>query len=253
MSRKVEASHKEYPYRSAFGAVHSTATPVPALSGTNDPFFAPVPESSLGWRSTRKSSTDETMQDSISHSTEHSQAYSDMAITWPRRDFQKHMDEAAVDEIVQALSPSRKSQLLSALSPGKSSSSGIQPPINTPTTAEASQQGSSAEQTPKDGLGGPAASNLRGLGHGVTTRAMKATGMMGRDRSSSGSSKRKRTLSPSPSLPRIEALYDPTPPAKSQYRGKAMLADDADSGSDVEINVKADSRKSSAQGVSLRA
>lgn len=251
MSRKVEANSKEFSYRSSFGGVHSTAAPVAALSGPNDPFFAPVPESSLGWRSSaRKTSTDDTMPDYSSHSTEHSQAYSDMAITWPRRDFQKHMDEAAVDEIVQALSPSKKGQLLTALSPEKSSSSGIQPPINTPTTGDGSRQGSSVEQTPRDSLAGAIARNVQGNGQGVTTRSMKATVSTRRGRSSSGSSKRKRSLSPGLTITGKEAALDSPPPEKIQGRRKSPVVD-KDSGSETEI--KTESRKSSAQGVSLHA
>jgi hypothetical protein len=61
-------------------------------------------------------------------------------ISWPKRDFQRHMDEAAVDEIVRALSAEKKSQLMDILSPMKSLSSGVAAPANTPKTAEASKQ-----------------------------------------------------------------------------------------------------------------
>ena len=93
------------------------------------------------WRTkTRSNNTDESMPDYSPNGTGHRRTSTDMSVQWPRRDFQKHMDEAAIDEIVQALSSEKRDELLDALSPVKSSSSGLAPPANTPKTAEASKQ-----------------------------------------------------------------------------------------------------------------
>ena len=111
-----------------------------ALTRDEDPFMGP---SSAGtqWRTrTRFNGTDESMPDYLSTGTGHRRTSTDMSVQWPRRDFQRHMDEAAVDEIVEALSPEKRDELLDALSPVKSSSSGVAPPTNTPRTAEASKQ-----------------------------------------------------------------------------------------------------------------
>lgn len=103
--------------------------------------MGPTPSSAYRWRSQMRS-TDESMPDCPSIGREHTRSGTEMSgVDWPRRDFQKHIDEAAIDEIIRALSPSKKDQLLSALSPGKSSdSAGLQQPSNTPLTAEASKQ-----------------------------------------------------------------------------------------------------------------
>ncbi len=111
-----------------------------ALTRDEDPFMGPA-STSRQWRmKTRSNSTDETMPDYMSAGIGHSRTSTDMSVQWPRRDFQRHMDEAAVDEIVQALSPEKRDELLDALSPMKSSSSGLAPPANTPKTAEVSKQ-----------------------------------------------------------------------------------------------------------------
>lgn len=251
MSRRVEASSKEYAYRSPFGGVHSTATPVVgALSGTNDPFFAPVPDSSIGWRSSaRKTSTDDIMPDYASHSTERSRADTDMSVTWPRRDFQKHMDEAAVNEIIEALSPSKKGQLLSALSPERSSSSGIHAPINTPKTANPSRS------PPEREVDGTTGSSRASSGQGVTTRSKKMIAMVQpvlvrqRGRSSSGSSKRKRSRSPGVRTGDKDSSAGATPLSKVQQKRKLHSAVETDSDSDKDPSIKSESRKSSAHGV----
>ena len=112
------------------------------LSRDEDPFMG-LGSASNQWRSkARSNSTDETMPDFESNSLGHSRASTEMSVMWPKRDFQRHMDEAAVDEIVQALSPEKRDQLMEALSPVDRSSSGIAPPSNTPKTAEGSKQSS---------------------------------------------------------------------------------------------------------------
>ena len=111
-----------------------------ALSRDEDPFMGPA-SAGQQWRSkTRSNSTDDTMPDYVSNGDGHRRTSTEMSVAWPRRDFQRHMDEAAVDEIVQALSPEKRDQLMGALSPMKSSSSGLAPPANTPKTAEGSKQ-----------------------------------------------------------------------------------------------------------------
>lgn len=267
MAKKGETASKDVPFRTASGrdsrlvGVAPFGTPgMAAFSGVNDPFLGPGPESSLGWRSSaRKTSTDETMPDYASHTTDHSRADTDMSITWPRRDFQKHMDEAAVDEIIEALSPSKKGQLLNALSPQKSSSSGIQPPINTPKTAEASQQGSPAEHTPREGLSEAAAGNSKqDGGRAMKTRSMKTAVPEtiiggGRARSSSGSSKRKRSTSDmladqdAPATARKDPLITSTPSVPTSRRKRISLPTEKSS-PDSDKEIKVESRKSSANG-----
>jgi hypothetical protein len=105
-----------------------------------EPFMLPL--SASRWRAKDPShSTDDTMPDYGACEMTRSRNSTDMSgLSWPRRDFQRHMDEAAVDEIVRALSAEKKSQLMDILSPMRSSSSGVAAPANTPKTAEASKQ-----------------------------------------------------------------------------------------------------------------
>ena len=264
MSSRADAGARDYSFRSnlvgeqGVGSSYIGATPVSnALSGMNDPFFAPMPDSSIGWRSSaRKTSTDNTAPDYASTLSRDT----DMSVTWPRRDFQKHMDEAAVDEIVNALSPSKKGELLNALSPDKSSSSGGKASINTPTTAEAerSQRGSPTGLILREGLLDAAAGNIKqSTGRSMMLRTRKTITpntvqralAARRGRSSSGSSKRKRSMSPSPDEDDQGVAPDLSPPTKAQQKRKAVVVG-SDSESDKEI--KSESRTSSTgQGVPL--
>lgn len=122
-------------------ARNTPGMPSNAFVGGDDPFMGPTPSSAYRWRSQMRS-TDESMPDCPLSEPARSKSGTEMSgVDWPRRDIQKHIDEAAIDEIIRALSPSKKDQLLSALSPGKSSdNAGLMPPSNTPLTAEASKQ-----------------------------------------------------------------------------------------------------------------
>jgi hypothetical protein len=112
---------------------------VPALSNDDDPFMGPSSAVSR-WRGKVSHSTDDTMPDFEQVDSSHTRGSTDMSgVSWPRRDFQRHMDEAAIDEIIEALSPEKRSQLKEVLSPAESSSSGINAPSNTPKTASASK------------------------------------------------------------------------------------------------------------------
>jgi hypothetical protein len=146
-SRADAAAYRLYPIRNPpismrTSAAHpSTFGPGGALSNSDDPFMGP---SSAGARlrlQVRSNNTDDTMPDYVSAGDGHSRAATEMSgIAWPRRDFQRHMDEAAVDEIIDALSSEKREQLIEALSPTKSFSPGLLPPANTPKTVEASKQ-----------------------------------------------------------------------------------------------------------------
>jgi uncharacterized membrane protein len=112
---------------------------VPALSNGDDPFMGPSSAVSR-WRGKVSHSTDDTMPDFEHVDSSHTRGSTDMSgVSWPRRDFQRHMDEAAIDEIIEALSPEKRNQLKEVLSPAESSSSGINAPSNTPKTASASK------------------------------------------------------------------------------------------------------------------
>lgn len=150
--------------------------PANALVGGDDPFIGPTPTSTTRWRSQMRS-TDESMSELHPSRSEHNRTETEMSgVDWPKRDFQKHIDEAAIEEIIRALSPSKKDQLLSALSPGKSSDSlGLHPPSNTPLTAEASKQ-----PTPELDLIGGRALDLRSamdLEDRPTSRAQSVSSM----------------------------------------------------------------------------
>ncbi|ETN46139.1 uncharacterized protein HMPREF1541_00323 [Cyphellophora europaea CBS 101466] len=291
IASKVDQPYRAYAFRSGpsadsrFGTLpagHSIN--VHGLSGPNDPFIAPGPESSIGWRSVnRKTSTDESMPDYTSHGTEYSRAETEMSITWPRRDFQKHMDEATVEELIEALSPTKKGQLLYALSPTKSSSSGVQAPVNTPAAADLNLRSSVAEGTPNEGLAN-AASGHRGIApaaaptrwildeqvnaidshkHGTVSTKVASTkvphmadGVLTarRGRSSSGSSKRKRSCSADAGV-RRDVKLNITPPAMIQkLAGNHAIIDEASSDADSPGStdgVSDEKRKASNHGVSL--
>lgn len=260
-----------------FGGMHPVqAGTSNALSGSNDPFIAPPPDSSIGWRSARKTSTDESMPDYMSYGTDNSRAETEMSITWPRRDFQKHMDEAAIEEIIDALSPAKKVQLLSALSPGTTSSSGVQAPANTPNSY-VNKQDSSNEETPKEGLCNAASGNsgsaktisTRASFHQASTRNMMTrstkpatpygteeleTLRSRRGRSSSGSSKRKRSHSPEADKAKRDLKLDPTPPMMLQRTKRTPLSmDETSSGSESAASVEEEDEAINAngQGVTL--
>ena len=135
----------------------SSLRPANALVGGEDPFMGPTPSSTARWRSQMRS-TNESIPDLPTSRNEHNRTETEMSgVDWPKRDFQKHIDEAAIEEIIRALSPSKKDQLLNALSPGKTSDSfGLHPPSNTPLTAEASKQ-----PTPELDVCGPRGLNLK--------------------------------------------------------------------------------------------
>jgi hypothetical protein len=230
--------------------IHATATTPAAFSGANDPFLAPGPDSSVGWRSaTRKFSTDESMPDYASHTTERSRA-SEMSVMWERRDFQKHMDEAAVEEIIEALSPAKKGKLLHALSPGKSSSSGVFAPTNTPDSGGTRKPSTASEDTPKGGLSGAMSGNRgesqSGMGRTMKTRSMGVTSFtnetdegasLRRTRSSSGSSKRKRSRSPSVGVgsQRLGKLTGASRTLGQYGKRKSLVIHDSSSDSDAEV------------------
>lgn len=214
---------------------YPTVVPTNAFVSGEDPFMGPTSSSAARWRSQIRSS-DVSMSDDPPQKLEHSRTETEMSgVDWPRRDFQKHIDEAAIDEIIQALSPSKKDQLLNALSPGtRSGSGGPQPPTNTPLTAESSNaptpeagintrsSESPAERSislPKDEADLPVnPSRPRARSHigdsaltvleqgmvrrslrnrpSATTRNVPVHADPLRDRSSSRSSKRKRSMSP---------------------------------------------------------
>lgn len=288
IATRADQSHKEYPFRTGVAASSRFGSQVlpttsNALSGTNDPFIAPAPESSLGWRSaTRKFSTDESMPDYVSHGTDSSRADTDMSINWPRRDFQRHMDEAAVEEIIEALSPTKKGQLLNALSPSNMSSSGVQAPVNTPTT-DLLNQDASEEVTPRHVLSGPNAGNSGSISTGaraswmpdtagkvaglrsMMTRSMRPSGGITPDdlnllahrraRSSSGSSKRKRSVSRRPQDAKRELKLDLTPPARAQTTRRTPLknhetSSDSDTATSTDENEGSESN-TARMGVSL--
>lgn len=272
IASRAEQGLANYHYRGeraldSTGSRKLSMTPMAqALTGANDPFIAPGP-SSIGWKSSaRKISTDDSMPDYASHSTDHSRAGTDMSVSWPRRDFQKHMDEAAIEEIVQALSSAKKGQLLTALSPEKSSSSGIQPPINSPSIEVADLNDHSDQRTPREGLLGPIAGNAKfDNARGVSTRAMKMQAsdvLQGervafakqRGRSSSGSSKRKRSPShesaAGPPYTRKSRVFDVTPPAGATLEKRSVLIVN-DSSSESDSDNKPKSRVSSVEGVSV--
>lgn len=285
IANKADQSYKEYAFRSGsagparFSGSQVGAVGSNALSSHNDPFMAPGPESSLGWRSTqRKTSTDVSMPDYASHGTDASRADTDMSINWPRRDFQRHMDEAAIEEIVEALSPSKKGQLLNALSPIRTSSSGVQPPANSPTTEF--NRGGSEEATPKEGLSTGIAGNsiqmtstvqagsntsTKTLGsRSMTTRSMRPGANSAtedvyllqrrRERSSSGSSKRKRSMSPFTHEIKRDLKLSLTSPTLVQNKKRSPLPLDEDtSESESAASVCDTDRKSSttSKGVSL--
>lgn len=143
------------PQGDAFGTNEGTylrgQTPKVCNSG-DDPFMGPSSSSAYRWRGKIQSkTTDNTMPDYDANEVGHSRTSTEMSgVSWPRRDFQRHMDEAAIDEIIHALSPEKKGQLMEALSPEGTSSSGLQPPANTPMTADASKGVSPEVETSND-------------------------------------------------------------------------------------------------------
>lgn len=148
------------------------------------------------WRTkSRSNGTDESMPDYLSTGTGHRRTSTDMSVQWPRRDFQRHMDEAAVDEIVQALSPEKRDELLDALSPIKSSSSGLAPPANTPKTAEASKQPSPVLQGADEVLsnGDLDLSRLLSRSRSTSNDSAVSTASNNERRSSAGTGKRERS------------------------------------------------------------
>jgi hypothetical protein len=111
----------------------------PALSNGDDPFMGPSSAVSR-WRGKVSHSTDDSMPDFEHTTSSHTRGSTDMSgVSWPRRDFQRHMDEAAIDEIIEALSPAKRNQLKEVLSPSESIGSGLNAPSNTPKTASASK------------------------------------------------------------------------------------------------------------------
>lgn len=201
--------------------VHSTT----ALSNGDDPFMGPSSAVSRWQGQTRSGSTDETMPDYASGAAPHRRTSTDMSgVSWPRRDFQRHMDEAAIDEIIEALSPEKRDRLKEMLSPDQSSSSGLHAPSNTPRTAEATKLPSPVIN-PKEGAEIKVAEQVRGSGslesdessgfhagtsgtaskgseRAMITRSQKSkqaplSSVNKRSRSTSKSSRKKRSLSPS--------------------------------------------------------
>jgi hypothetical protein len=99
-------------------------------------------------KQTRSSSHDVSMPD---YRSAESRALTEMSgVSYNRLDFERQVNNAAVEELVKALSPTKQEQLLKALSPpGKRSRDGSVPPENSPadTAPLRSNKGSQKVQT----------------------------------------------------------------------------------------------------------
>lgn len=132
-SREVEGPDLQ---RSKWANAPTVMGQCPTSTG-EDPFMGPSRAIGSSKRATqapaRSTSHDVSMEDYISSKSSHSAIYTEMSdVCYPPKDFEKTMNEAAIEEIVKALSPVRRSQLLRALSPGKAIFAGTDPPNNTP-------------------------------------------------------------------------------------------------------------------------
>ncbi|OAP57584.1 hypothetical protein AYL99_08322 [Fonsecaea erecta] len=111
---------------------------VKLVAHDDGPFISPhqTPTSIQQWRlQLRSSSHDISMSDYTSSKTDRSVVNTEMSgVSVPRANFMKHMNEANLEEILQALSPSRQEELFKVLSASHSPVSGMgtQPPANTP-------------------------------------------------------------------------------------------------------------------------
>lgn len=85
----------------------------------DDPFLCPAPAiSRTKLLQARKSSTDASMPDYVSERVGRSREETEMSdVAYQKVDFLKHMNEAAITEIAQALSPERREELVITLSP----------------------------------------------------------------------------------------------------------------------------------------
>ena len=83
----------------------------------------------------RSTSHDISMEDHVSSKSNNSRAHTDMSdVVYHPKDFEMSMNDAAIQEIIKALSPFRKEQLRRALSPEKTDMAGDNVPHNTPAT-----------------------------------------------------------------------------------------------------------------------
>ena len=104
------------------------------LRAQEDPFMGPPLAPAIRGRQTRSSSHDISMEDYVSSKSTHSRAHTEMSgVTYPPKDFGKTMQEAAIEEIIEALSPVKRDQLFRALSPDTETHAGTEPPNNTPS------------------------------------------------------------------------------------------------------------------------
>ena len=88
----------------------------------------------------RSTSHDVSMPDYVSSKSSQSRVYTEMSdVAYNRNDFEKSMKEAAIEEIIKALTPIRKAQLRKALNPGEKDASGTDPPNNTPASVPATE------------------------------------------------------------------------------------------------------------------
>ncbi|KAJ9498717.1 2-isopropylmalate synthase (Alpha-isopropylmalate synthase) (Alpha-IPM synthetase) [Exophiala xenobiotica] len=96
-----------------------------------DPFLSAAPISTRQWRAqVRSSSHDIPMLD---YNSNNSGAPTEMSgLSFPGASFLKHMNQANPQEIIQALCPERKEQLLKALGKSQNPAHGTQPPTTTP-------------------------------------------------------------------------------------------------------------------------
>lgn len=107
-----------------------------AAGTVDDPFLVPAQTSGISKlfqrKQTQPSSHDVSMPD---YRSGESRAVTEMSgISYNRVDFEKQMNNAAVEEIVKALSPTKQSELFKVLSPpNKATRSGSMPPENSPS------------------------------------------------------------------------------------------------------------------------
>ena len=137
--RDPSASVKHALAQSKWSALGS-APPQYTLTANDDPFtvsshavHSAKQAYQLGLRST---SHDLSMEDHVSSKSTNSRAHTDMSdVVYHPKDFEMSMNDAAIQEIVKALSPFRKEQLRKALSPEKDYVVIGDVPHNTPATA----------------------------------------------------------------------------------------------------------------------